>query len=703
MRCRNMRTICNIWTPSVPVIFTVCFGLISFPVLHSSDECQELITRANDQFYKEEAVLKFSQKTKVSDEGMASRRCNFIAGFINASEECLGKVKGCLYLSVKQNRSKRFETVPDCTEDKLECSEEAIYRTMDGSCNNVEHPSWGMSNRVQSRLLNSQYNDGKDEPKSKGCSGTLPSAREISNIVHAAGETSDIDMKRSQFIMTFGQFLAHDMDRTPVIKDETGKNLDCCGVNKNDKECHPISIPADDKRFSPRTCMPFSRSVGQHDCNGVRQQLNMQSSYLDLSMSYVVQEIRLLFLTGTLHNYGDALPDETLTGINADNLCEPKVTDFPPKFYCPVSGDPRTNETPVLASLHTIIHREHNRLADELARLNPTWSPEKVFQTARKINIGQWQHIVYNEYLPATIGLSIMKEYKIDVKPQGFHDTYFPNTDATVFNAFSTAAFRFGHSLIPDSFTLVDFDFRRKQREDLKKHFFKPQLYHDYEKLAIDYMLMGMADASCPRFDRKFEDSVRNNLFLNENDVTDAIDLPAMNIQRGRDHGLPGYNDYREFCGLPKATTFDTNTGGLVDHSPEVAKLLKEAYKDCIDDIDLFTGLVSERPAPGSQVGPTTQCLLATQFQRLKNGDKFFYERNDVEISFSEAQLNEIKKVRMSTLFCLNSKATKIQENMFLRIDRNDGRRGSCHRDQFSPLVSCENMVGVDLNLWKGA
>lgn len=48
--------------------------------------------------------------------------------------------------------------------------------------------------------------------------------------------------------------------------------------------------------------------------------------------------------------------------------------------------------------------REHNRLARKLAEINPCWDDEKLFQTARKINIAQWQNIFYYELMPLIIG-----------------------------------------------------------------------------------------------------------------------------------------------------------------------------------------------------------------------------------------------------------------------------------------------------------
>ncbi|XP_053373326.1 peroxidase-like [Mercenaria mercenaria] len=586
----------------------------------------------------------------------------------------------------------------ECEQSELTCQPDEQFRTMDGSCNNLANPRWGMSNRLQNRLLKNVYDDDKGAPRAEGCNSKLPLVRQVSNIIHAAGETSDLDYIRSQFIMTFGQFLAHDTNLTPMVEKDSGGDLECCGEDSDNTECHNIVIPEDDTRFKPGECMPFSRSVGRLDCNDVRQQVNMQTSYIDLSMSYgknMEESSNLRNKSGGMLNAvnpGDYLPVD-----ESPKKCELRVPANPPSIYCPKSGDPRATETPVLASLHTIIHREHNRLAEALAGVNPSWSDEQLFQTARKINIGQWQHIVYNEYLPATIGSEKMEEYGIDVKPSGHHDTYNESMDATVFNAFSTAAFRFGHSLIPQALSMVDFDFSPKRKaEELKNHFFKADLYHTYNKLGIEYLLMGMANSPCPRFDRKFENSVRQDLFFDEKKVGEmnAFDLPALNNQRGRDHGLPGYNEYREYCGLPKATSFSE----LVDHLPDVAALLENAY-DCTDDIDLFVGLVTEKPSKGSQVGPVTQCLLAQQFKNLKDGDRFFYERQGTG-GFTPDQLEEIKKIRMSTLFCLNTDAKKIQGNMFLRIKRADGKKGSCYKDYFSELEDCDNMTGVNIYHW---
>jgi hypothetical protein len=57
--------------------------------------------------------------------------------------------------------------------------------------------------------------------------------------------------------------------------------------------------------------------------------------------------------------------------------------------------------------------------------------------------------------------------------------------------------------------------------------------------------------------------------FLFRNGKHLGQDLRAIDIQRSRDHGLASYNDYRHYCGLPKAHTFE-DFGDLID--PEVWK-----------------------------------------------------------------------------------------------------------------------------------
>ena len=60
-------------------------------------------------------------------------------------------------------------------------------------------------------------------------------------------------------------------------------------------------------------------------------------------------------------------------------------------FICACTGDVRVDENIGLASMHTMMMREHNRLARALAKLNPHWSGEILYQEARKIMGGYLQ------------------------------------------------------------------------------------------------------------------------------------------------------------------------------------------------------------------------------------------------------------------------------------------------------------------------
>ena len=207
---------------------------------------------------------------------------------------------------------------------------------------------------------------------------------------------------------------------------------------------------------------------------------------------------------------------------------------------CFQSGDRRVNEQPGLTLYHVVWVREHNRLAAGLALANPAWGEEELFQETRNILIAELQHITYTEYLPLILGDTVMAEI---VKTQYYNNTL----DASVSNAFATAAFRFGHSMIPENLRMSDSRCPRAtvMSQPLENLFFRPSLVHNPRHLVM--CLAGFCDAASPKPGPNFASSVNGKLFIHreEEGAGVGLDLVSINIQRGRDHGLPGYNQFR--------------------------------------------------------------------------------------------------------------------------------------------------------------
>ena len=157
---------------------------------------------------------------------------------------------------------------------------------------------------------------------------------------------------------------------------------------------------------------------------------------------------------------------------------------------------------------------------------------------------------------------------------------------------------------------MKDVTFTRKTVKvlTLNKQFLNPELL--YTPGNLDKFLVGLATQSSQKFDNVVSDEVTNHL-LQPKDKNFGLDLVALNVQRGRDHGLQGYNAFRELCGLEKAKSFD-RLANLIPR--KIVSKMKEIYES-VDDVDLFIGGISETPTQGSILGPTFQVPLTTLFK----------------------------------------------------------------------------------------
>ncbi|OQR70374.1 peroxidasin-like [Tropilaelaps mercedesae] len=577
---------------------------------------------------------------------------------------------------------------------QTQCNPRLPWRSGDGRCNNLRNPHWGRSNFCMTRLLAPAYENGIDEPRGGLYNSRLPNARIVSRIVNVHRNVSAPNF--THMLMQVGQFLDHDLALAPMEEDpgeivnlgNPNNPIDCCSEDRRyGPECFSFELPQNDAFFGAygQTCHNMPRSAPCSTCQlGYREQQDALTSYIDASQLYgssdddnkrlraMVKGLLKYQARDVVVNNRQMLPRSFHT--EEDRCSIPSAGKF-----CFRAGDERVNEHPGLTAMHLIWLRQHNLVVQKLNEINPNWDDERLYQEARRIVTAQWQHVIYNEWLPIVLGVQFLQSYDIQAQPQGYTN-YDPTVDASVINEFATAAFRFGHTLIDGTFRLVNSN-GQVGAIQLQDFFFYPFAYYEGQ---LDPILRGLFRQAGQQFDRFVTDDVTNHLYKLRNDSF-GLDLIALNIQRGRDHGIRPYVDYVRFCTGREIRSWQD----MLQFMPQDAvQQLATAYGR-IEDVDLFTAGVSEYSVQGGVIGPTFACIQANQFRRAKFGDRFFYEHGNQAGSFTPQQLQEIRKISMAKIICDNSDGIKeVPKNVFR------------HETPDNPTIPCTEIDRSNMRAW---
>ncbi|XP_065349910.1 peroxidase [Cloeon dipterum] len=534
------------------------------------------------------------------------------------------------------------------------------YRRYDGLCTNLQHPTWGATMTPFTRLIGPLFADGISAPRISVTGRQLPLPRIVSRTVHP--DEGFHDHAGTVMVVAWGQFMDHDYTLTATPLDPLNRNEpeECCHRPPHLKNpyCLEIEIPSNDYFYGHYKvkCQDFVRGfvAVRPGCRlGSRTPYNTLTGVLDGNTVYGVTEH---FTRSLRAGYGGLLRMNPVFSEYGLKDLLPLKLDIPDEgclrpnksMYCFEAGEIRVNEQLVLTCMHTLLAREHNRIAQGLGQVNPHWDDETVFQEARRITIATIQHITYNEFLPIILGKEVMEKFGLLLEKEGYWDGYDTNVNPNVIDAFAAAAFRFGHSLLPtavERWSKAHKFIASKRLSDLIR-----QPYDLYRAGVLDEYFMGLMNQVAQAMDDSVTQEVTNMLFKKPGQKF-GMDLASFNMQRGREFGLPGYMEFRKFCGLPGADSFEELFGSM---SNETIARYSSIYESPAD-VDLWSGGVSERPLPGSMVGPTFACIIATQFSYSRRGDRFWFELPNQPSSFTPEQLQEIRKTRLARLICDNT------------------------------------------------
>jgi hypothetical protein len=342
--------------------------------------------------------------------------------------------------------------------------------------------------------------------------------------------------------------------------------------------------------------------------------------------------------------------------------------------------------------------REHNRIVDRIAATQPGLSANEQYYLARKIVGAEIQAVTYNEFLPALLGGNA---------PAAQAYSYQPGVDGSITNSFAHAAFRFGHSTLNSNMLLANNSGAVTGSLAFNQAHFAPNQITNNPGM-IDQVLMGASLQTSQEVDLKLVDSIRNVMFGPPG--AGGTDLAAVDIQRGRDHGLPDYNELRFAYGLSKLTNFNQ-----LPANSALRQALASTYSSNINNIDAFVGILAEDHLAGSSMGALGTAIIKGQFERSRDGDRFFYLGAAVGLYENGALKPEIaaivnlNTVTLSDIIMANTGLTSLAEDLFFAPQtvagdfNHDGFVNSLDLDAWRASFGVGGMSGTDFLTWQRA
>ena len=561
-------------------------------------------------------------------------------------------------------------------------------QSLDGGGNNAANPTWGQAGRPYARVAPARYADGRSQPVAG------PNTRLISNRLHNdVHQNLFSERSVTQWGFVWGQFIDH----TFGLRDEAGTvaNIPFNAADPIEEFTNTLgNIPFTRSAASPGTGVTNVRQqtntiASYIDAFPVYGGTNARLDWLRNGSNDgnpTNNQASLLLPNNYLPRRdarGNPATAPTMA-IDGRLLANPNSAS--------VAGDVRASENIGLNATHTLFAREHNRIVSQLPA---SLSEEDKFQIARRIVIAEQQFITYNEWLPAMgINLPTYAGYNAGINATltnefatvGYrahsmiHGEFELEADVDRYTSAQLDAFRAqGIEVIIEGDEL-------ELAIPLNVAFFNPTLV---PQIGLGPMLQGIGLEAQYKNDEQIDNQLRSVLFqvpvtgnpecLDGEGLPECFrgvaDLGAIDIERDRDHGMPTYNQLRQAYGLSARTSFTQITGESTDTFPAgsgvnnpnsldfvqlrnlfgstvplgseeaeatpiqgirrstTAARLRAVYGD-VNNVDAFAGMVAEPHITGSEFGELQRAIWTREFQRLRDGDRFFFGNQGSALDF---------------------------------------------------------------------